>query len=329
MRTQDRLLKKLSAASDDYPDAWRTAEAFRQGKGKDGLPDWPEWCYCPMGGWSEIIRNDLQVDNVNLIYNTDIARLAALGAWRYTQSIYRINEDLFQGLIETAPKGNLPVSVLMRIPEWCVYIETPGLKHNDVELHGFFAHLEWNTKTESAELRLLLDKANGFYVFILHMGNWTIMEASGKAVQKSREIALSKGEHELASLLSDEYIATQTVQIYPLISLLLYVCSDGVEYRASNKPANPQPKRTRRYGWKLFPAAHPRVWNLGDKTGEQLKRNVAEWERSTEHKGVRPHMRRAHWHTFYAGPRDQDREVRVKWIVQLMIAGGDDDDSTE
>jgi hypothetical protein len=30
-----------------YREAWRLAEALRSRRGKDGFPDWPEWCYVP------------------------------------------------------------------------------------------------------------------------------------------------------------------------------------------------------------------------------------------------------------------------------------------
>ena len=288
MRTQDRLTKLLNILSSDYPKAWKFAEECRRDRGSD-LPAWPEWCFLPMAGWYAAVCDEMQVHKLSIAHMPEMAQLAALGAWRYTQSIYRINPELFNALIETVPKGALPAELLLRMPEWCVYIETPGP-----------------------------------LAVPLHIGPWTITEALDRAASESRKNAhLSAIQRNIPRDLP----AQQAPGLYPLISLLLYVCSDGVEYRASKQPENPQPKRTRRHGWKLFPAVHPRVWNLGDKIGETLE--AAKRDAQEERKGPRPHIRRAHWHTFYAGPRDADeRETRVKWIPPLLIASGENEDES-
>lgn len=324
MKTQDLLHQLLKAVTDDYPSAWRLAESWRQDKGKD-LPDWPDCCFFPMAGWYAAICDELQTSAVAAPYAPDIAKLAALGAWRYTQSIYRISPALYQSLIETVPRGPLPASLLMRMPEWCVYIETPGMICFDTELRGFFAHMEWDANRLAPELRLLLVADDDTLAVPLHIGPWTITEAADRAAAEARK---NIEKFKLGRTISDGFAQDQAAQIYPLISLLLYVCSDGVEYRASKPPANPSPKRTKK-GWRLFAANHMRVWNLGDKIGEQLERGAAQAEKSSgERAPIRPHIRRAHWHTFYAGPRDADeRETRVKWIPPLLVAAEKEEES--
>lgn len=316
MNTKDRLRKLLNETTKDYPKAWKLAESWLQDKGK-GLPDWPDYCFFPMAGWYSVVCDELQTSSVSLPYIPDIARLAALGSWRYTQSIYRINPTLYSAIIETSPKGNLPVELLLRMPEWCVYIETPGLNYNDEALNGFFAHLEWDVNRKEPELRLLLDKENGLLAVPLHVGNWTIAESINRAQNEAAKI-INKIEP-IANAIVD-HTQHYTMQTNPLISLLLYVCSDGVEYTGANQPSNPAPKRTKK-GWRLFAANHIRVWNLGDKTSKKLE---SEQARSVSEEGQRqsisPHIRRAHWHTFYAGPRDSEqREIRVKWIPPLLV----------
>lgn len=328
MKTQDRLITHLRSAAHYYPNAWALADEWRQDKGKD-LPNWPDWCFFPMAGWYSAVCNELQVPRLTIQHAPDVARLAALGSWRYTQSIYRLHPDLQAALADTVPTGPLPVELLMRMPEWCVYIETTGMQYAGQPLHGFFAHLEWDSNTGRSELRLMLDtETDGeadLLAVVLHIGPWTITEAVDRAVSESHTQAAAAG---IAGEIPPEFTQGQAQQIYPLASLLLYVCSDGVEYRAQHRPANPEPKRTRRGGWRLFPAAHPRIWNLGDKTGEALHQAAAtERQQPDERKGPRPHIRRAHWHTFYAGPRDaEQRETRVKWIPPLPVAMPGDDD---
>lgn len=320
-RTQDRLTALLNAATADFPQAWKKAEWAREEREAERLTDWPDFCYCPMFIWAAIVKNQLKNQPQQLHY-IGMARLASLGAWRYTQSIYRVNEALYECLIETTPKGNLPVNVLLHMPEWCVYIETKGLQHDGVELNGFFAHLDWNPETQSPALEILLDKANGLFGLWFKLGNWTIKEAIEKAVKESSEVATANSEA-YAKLFDKDFAIKQAEQLYPLISLLLYVCSDGVEYSGSDRPTNPSPTRTRRQGWKLFPASKPRVWNLGDEIGKTLEAGAV--RQQGERGSPRPHIRRAHWHTFYAGKRDaEDRETRIKWIPPLMVAAPED-----
>ena len=86
-----------------------------------------------------------------------MARLGALAAWRPTQGIYRFDSSLYNAVIDTPLTGDLPCEILHRMPEWCVYVETPGLRWLGAGLYGFFAHMEWDAGTGREELRLLLD----------------------------------------------------------------------------------------------------------------------------------------------------------------------------
>lgn len=44
-----RPMEHLHRYSTLYPLAWKQINSFREIRGKD-LPDWPEWCFCPLAG---------------------------------------------------------------------------------------------------------------------------------------------------------------------------------------------------------------------------------------------------------------------------------------
>ncbi|WP_322071936.1 hypothetical protein [Paraburkholderia bannensis] len=44
-----------------------------------------------------------------------------------TQGIYRIDPADYPALIATVLTGEIPAEILMCMPEWCIYVETPGL----------------------------------------------------------------------------------------------------------------------------------------------------------------------------------------------------------
>lgn len=285
----------LEAAGGMYPAAWRQAEELRQSRGRDGVPDWPEWCFLPMGGWYAIVSEGAAVCPPERI--PDVARRAALGTWRYTQSIYRLDADLFRAIADTVPSGALPCDVLYRLPEWCVYIETPDMDWHGDAMHGFWAHLESDSNTGRAELRFVMDCEDMLVPAILHMGPWTITEAVDRALGESRRQAA----------------------LHKMTAMLLYVCSNGVEYSGTGRPGNPAPKRTKR-GWRLFPADKPRIWNLGEKIGEAIRSVREQAHQAGERKGPAPHVRRAHWHGFWTGPREGEREFVLKWLPPMVVA---------
>ena len=85
---------------------WKRADFLRASRGKDGLPDWPEWCYLPIGGWLAIVSGGSS--KVSLHMGGNVGRLAALGTWRATQGIYRFDPTIYQAIINTPMDGDVP-----------------------------------------------------------------------------------------------------------------------------------------------------------------------------------------------------------------------------
>jgi hypothetical protein len=313
-----RPLEHLHAASRLYPNAWKQIDIFRRDRGKD-LPDWPDWCFLPMAAWYSIVSADAGVNHLTLDLIPDVARLAALGAWRYTQGIYRIDDDLRVALIDTVPSGALPVEALYRLPEWSLYIETPDKTWHGDTMHGFWAHLERDMNTKRDELRLLIDSEQQLIPAVIHLGPWTITEAVDRSITESKRQAGLAGI--VSTTIPGAFTEIQASEIYPLISLLLYVISNGVDWPDSDRPNRPSPKRTKR-GWSLFPAEKPHVWKLGENTGRIL-RQAANQETNGGKKS--PHIRRAHWHHFWKGPRSGEQELIVRWLSPIIVAPGADE----
>lgn len=308
----------LVTAGKLYPGAWRLYDQFRQDRGRDGLPDWPDWCYCPLAGAYAVVSGggDNRVPDHMV---GDVARLGAIAAWRVTQGIYRFDDEFRAHLLETSLEGDLPCALLFRLPEWCVYVETPKHVMSAGEpLHGFFAHLECDANTGREELRLLLDGENNLTPVPLHLGAWPISEAASRAVDVSRVHALGMG----ASIPSSVDKRTAAVAA-PLISLLLYLCSEDAEFGdGPARPAKPIPKRTKD-GWRLFPADKPRIWEVGVRIGAALRKSrelgaVGDGaEGAAAHARMRAHFRRAHWHTYLYGQGRAER--RLKWVHPVLV----------
>lgn len=227
-----RPKQHLITAGKLYPGAWRQVDAFRQDKGKD-LPDWPEWCFLPLGGVHAIVTADPgNTDPLALM--SDVGRLGALAAWRVTQGIYRFDPALYERVAETPVDRDIPCQVLYHLPEWCVYIETPGLTFTGQPLHGFFAHLEYDVNSGGHELRLVFDCDDQLTPLPLHLGSWPLAEALDRALDEAMRQAtmagytratgqLQQGRQDQAGMLAllDE--------LEHVISLLLFLCSQPAE----------------------------------------------------------------------------------------------------
>ena len=315
--TPPRPRQHLISAGKLYPGAWKAYDTFRADRGVD-LPDWPDWCYAPLAVAFAIVSgggsNRVPVHQIG-----DVARLGTMAAWRVTQGIYRYDPALYGALVDTPIGGDLPAEVLYRLPEWCVYIETPGMSWMDAPLHGFWAHLEWDAGTGRTELRLLLDGEADLTPIPIHIGQWTLSEAVARALDVSRVHAAGIGIP-----VPGESRATLTDTAEPLISLLLYLCADDAEIGdGSRRPANPAPKRTKQ-GLRMFPADNPTTWDVGVRIGAALRRafhatetGQSEIDPETGRTRPRAHMRRAHWHTFLAGTGRSVR--RLRWLPPIPV----------
>ncbi len=316
MSQEPRPRQHLIAAAKLYPGAWRTYDAFRADRGKD-LPDWPEWCFAPMATSYAIVSNGNGRLTPAIV--GDVGRLAALAAWRTTQGIYRFDPELYAALINTPLTSELPVEVLFRLPEWCVYIETPGMTWGASTLYGFFAHLESDANSGQVELRLLIDSADALLPIPLHVGKWSLAEAASKA------IAQGQVQGKAVGLSIDAAVDAEIVEVTsPLVSLLLYLCAEDPEIGdGTRRPKIPEPTKTKA-GWRMFAPDAPSTWEVGVRLGAALRRAREADEASRHDSGSegqrgrpRAHIRRAHWHTFRFGTGRTER--RLKWLPPLPV----------
>ncbi len=312
IRPRDHLI----AAGKLYPNAWAMVDEFRNSRGRD-LPEWPNWCYLPLSGFYAIVSSDARVDHLPLHLIPDVARLAAIGTWRVTQGVYRFDPAVYESIRETPLTGDLPCDALYRLPEWCIYIETPETTHAGFgRIYGAFVHLEWDANTQRHELRLLIDSDESLTPLVLHLGQWSITEALERF---GREAASQMGSQHIKP--TGGQIENLRTIVEPIISLTLYLCSEGADF-GGERPQRPRPKKTKK-GWRMFPPNKPRTWDVAVRLGAAMRRYRQQHEtgQTVDHKGPRPHVRRAHWHSFWTGSKSdpEQRRIIVKWMPPIPV----------
>ena len=116
----------------------------------------------------------------------------------------------------------------------------------------------------------------------------------------------------------------------PILNCLLYICTQSAEITGKHgTPANPAPKKTRRDGWRLFPADGIKTWDVGVRIGAALRQAYAAAEsQGGTHTGTRPHIRRAHWHGFRTGAMKRadgtdipthQRQLNLRWLPPIPV----------
>lgn len=322
-----------------YPGIWRIVDEVRQTRIRND-PAWPDYVFLPFMTAGTVLarwhaEHQRPVDPITLVGPAFV--LAGLAAWRATQGIYRYDPALYAPLVETPVTGDIPGELLRRLPEWCVYVETPGLTAPLVEggeapMLGVWA---WLNLGQEDNLTLMLHVQGTERLPVGHVPLvGTLDEALARVEADWREaIARGKtGNHlsepavDLRVLLANGNLAHSYADparraLGPLLSLLLYLCSD--EPDMDGRPVKPLPKRTK-LGWRLFPAEQPRKWNVGERMGaalrlayEQQEAGQREVDPQTGHARPRGHIRGAHWHTFRTGEGRLHR--RLRWLPPIRV----------
>lgn len=332
-----RPSQHLSKYKQLYPGAWEMFDAFRSNRGKR-LPDWPPWCYCPLAASYSIVSNHLGINHLNGIALanpdrlSDIGIIGALGAWRVTKGIYRFDATILEAISKTTIKGELPTDVLKQLPEWCVYIETPGAKAYNINVYGFYGHLEWDAANQREELRLLLDMETGLMPVPLYLGS-TIQAAIDGFTKEARKqwiLTFPNTPPPMEKLSIAE-------EVSPFVSLLLYLCSekrDLCDHKGTvRQPQYPKPKKMKS-GIKMIAADSHTIWDVGYRLGTVIRKAQANIDNNSKsdrepssHASPIGHIRVAHWHSFWTGSRDSaDRKLIIKWLPPIQVNLDDPND---
>jgi len=341
MQKTHRAQRALKSLLHTYPQLPTRAREFLRLRSIGAVPCWPvEWCYMPLHAVHAMLW-----PGEGPFAQRDIAHLgisAALLAWRQCQTIIRYDPVLYQSVLSTQLDGEIPTEILFRLPAWCVYVETPDLVVDELRLHGFWAHLDWD-EAGPPELRLVLDAAEdprrpldgGLVSVPLLLGTGGLRDAFERLAESANQrSALCGHPYGDSCGLSGERIAEATRQCAPILALVLYLCAENADWGGPVRPSNPRPNTSGH----TQPAHEPRVWDVGVRLGSCLRRayHTEQVQAASGSIGTqRPSVRRAHWHMYRIGPRKRADGTRIpphqqqhvmRWLPPIPV-GIDDLDT--
>ena len=338
--TIDRLRHLLATLNREYPQAWKRFDTFRAAKGK-AIPDWPGWCFCPMNFAYAIVAEEAD-DSIDPVGSAGL--LAAAAAWRVSQGVYVFDETVLQDLWRQPVSGEIPSEVLLRLPEWGMYIlfpkpmlvyEAEGAEPQTVL--GFFAYLDYDPETQTRTLRIVADSPTGFMQTVPIDLVGTLDDSIKACMAESiwqvqgRESNPEHVEEVVAGISAEQpEIAKQARAVRePFLSVCLYLCADNADIEGTGSRRRPVVVKTR-HGPRMMVPDAPKVWEVAYRTGAAIRKAQEEAvqyaSKGGSHAPPRPHTRRAHWHHYWTGPKAKpgaaqptERKLVLKWIPQLDI----------
>lgn len=286
---------------------FRDVEYVRGAK-ESGQIAWPDYCYLPIAGFLSALQQN--ASRPQDLFR--VAEVSALGTWRVGKIVIRFEPQIQQALMESSFE-QIPSEVLLRLPVWGLYVELSpegsawlqGLSFQGFSmqgLQGFYVHLEYDTKRQRPELRILLDLESGFVPVPVLLDSPTLSDSWQDMISGLQ----------VPQALHPQEVAQQTKPLLSaIISMLLYLCSED---DFSVRPSNPRPRRVKR-GVGIHVASGPQIIYTGWKTAKRLQE--AQQAGSGGGTSPTPHLRRAHWHTYKVGPGRQ--QSVVKWLHPVLV----------
>lgn len=277
------------------------------------------------------------------------AMLGALAMNGWTQNhrtIYSVDTDLRVELTRSGlPDESIPADILRRLPHEnpLFVLDDPILVHHEGFdcLYGQFIVLPMkfsgtgpqNTTVEKADLescnilRIVwfghnVNDVNDYGIVTqsvaLHKNSLDLNEQLAEVAQDQPfPDKLDKDEvlpdFVLARRDSRWSMTTQT--LFPVATMLiLYACSDEPDFLEVEPPEALRGRGT-------FKGSDLKIRQMGIRIGTSLRshRKSSSASSATLNGTMTPHVRRAHWHRFWVGPRNGPRRLTVKWLPPIPV----------
>lgn len=326
MKDKDTPLKMVRNWEKTIPGIYAQLDSLRDAKA-DGEIWWPDHCSLPINAVHTYLVDTLGLSKEKAAEVA--AEITACWTWRQNKIVYSFDPELVLALAEQVrdiqDEEKLPFDLLLHFPFPCIYVKTPNLiEHID----GFFAWVEYDVNRKANELRVQMVAKDYMWSIpmVMHMiPGGSINEWVADTLKTTQEVS---GRDDLVDFDRNPGLAPQISVMLICIEMLLYITAVNADIVDVQPTAAPRPRPC---GTIQDKASEVRQKVVGMRVGSVLRRaSQARTEDGNEATGrtVRPHARRGHWHHYWTGPMDGDRELILKWTAPTFIhpEGGTEDD---
>lgn len=244
-------------------------------------------------------QRDVDLDNAELIN--------VLLSWYFTQSVALFDKDFSDELIRTEGT-ELNATTFLRLTGNPVYIPLEnkinnvvgcllaisGARYENQNENGWVVRFDISSYIIGADERFFSKSGFGYTVDDVGKINSNDFINALKDVANLDEQAANEITNKLFYLLSDE--------------------PESILWRKNNLDFKPNIVKHKRRANTIYAPQYPRITLLGKAFGDEIRKVSIE---TGTGRSVRPHIRRAHWHSFLCGVGRAQKKIR--WINPIFV----------
>lgn len=243
-----------------------------------------------------------------------------LVGWWYTKTVAQFDLDMLGELFDTDDSG-----LMISLEQCCKFLGSPVLiplekpyRDDGADILGCIVGfatddpIGFNGRNSFVFLPVLMDRES-------ELPNFAVGLARFNTRDKKQALPLRDLIGSVAEAQDDGGIPGFSLYRKELTAKLAYLLTETPDVNRCMSVSAPTIKRPRRRPETIFPPERPRFMPLGEEFGN-LIRQYREREAAsghTIHGTVRPHIRRAHWHTFLMGAGREKRTL--KWLPPTFV----------
>lgn len=245
---------------------------------------------------------------------------SVLVGWWYTKTVAQFDLDMLGELFDTDDS-----ELMVSLEQCCKFLGSPVLIPFEKPYHDDGADILGCIVGFATDDPIGFNGLNSFVFLPVFMDpetelpNFAVGLARFNTRDKKQALPLRDLIGSVAEAQDDGSIPGFSLYRKELTAKLAYLLTETPDVNRCMSVSSPTIKRPRRRPETIFPPERPRFMPLGEEFGN-LIRQYREREAAsghTIHGTVRPHIRRAHWHTFLMGA---GREKRIlKWLPPTFV----------
>lgn len=285
----------------------------------------------PAQVWADRMKRQLGTANEG--------EIECLERWEGSKQVYRINDALWdEAALDDA--SEIPSSVFKMMPYGCIFIqhrEEVSMQldkgwRNIHEREGYFCWLDGDVLSIG-----FLDAARraeiGGMKYRDDNTSMVVQKYDLEDYKTLGDILMERRERETAVIRQDASrwlpISADSIEMAALelahasrlnqvLGSLMYISSKEADVRTVYVPQRNPPRKSRQTDCTV----HDVGFRIAPQLAEVRRYRAAEGHvtRKTG-RNVAPHVRRAHWHGYWTGPRENPTGLEIKWIAPVVVNG--------
>lgn len=292
--------------------------------------------------YKEAIDRGVNPDSVFVAYSEDALQVVA--AWRTTKLHYEFDPDFYDALASTPMKGTPPSQTFKHLPAKAFFLSRRGgicIDADGTRCHGFFvvvfddklliAPLTNNSVSSGKFLmRLNQDSVES----VLDRVCAEMLESSIRVIQAHPNGADIEKIEAIDQVRKDwkHHEKRFREALGGALSCLMYLCTEKPDIDHHRIPAAKTIHMGNRV--RFVPAKQETLVTVGIRLGSLFRKHIDSENQAAQARGISsgnflpPHIRRAHWHTYWVGKRSEPKP-ELRWLHPILVNAESSDQLTE